>query len=157
MQTTLGSGFVSWFSGEMLTGGQTVTRNYTLSESPVFVRSGSIIPMRTDNFGRNTCTISCCLRLQVWCFFFPILRTYWISSADTKKSQGHGIRWWCTNVWLWITSSCSDDCDYCNDVTHLHAGERQSSMKMMVERPSIWTGTIPGQFLHSSPLCEFYI
>ena len=36
----------------MFTGGDVINRNYTLSEMPLFVRSGSIIPMRTNDFGR---------------------------------------------------------------------------------------------------------
>ena len=50
LQTLRGS-YVSWFSGEMFAGDEVITRNYTLSEMPVFVKSGSIIPMRTDDFG----------------------------------------------------------------------------------------------------------
>ena len=51
LQTIRGS-YMSWFSGEMFTGGDVINRNYTLSEMPLFVRSGSIIPMRTNDFGR---------------------------------------------------------------------------------------------------------
>ena len=31
-----------------------LSRNYTIYEMPIFVRSGSIIPMRTDDFGMLT-------------------------------------------------------------------------------------------------------
>jgi hypothetical protein len=51
LQTIRGS-YISWFGGEMFTGGDVINRNYTLSEMPLFVRSGSIIPMRTNDFGR---------------------------------------------------------------------------------------------------------
>jgi len=42
--------FISWFSGEMITGPQNITRNFTISEIPVYVRAGGIIPMRTEDF-----------------------------------------------------------------------------------------------------------
>ncbi|KAL5486960.1 hypothetical protein EMCRGX_G019505 [Ephydatia muelleri] len=42
--------YISWFSGEKFDGPQTVNRSFTLSEIPLFVRDGSIIPMRTDDF-----------------------------------------------------------------------------------------------------------
>jgi len=42
--------FISWFSGEMIAGPQNITRNFTLSEIPVYVRAGAIIPMKTDDF-----------------------------------------------------------------------------------------------------------
>ena len=29
-----------------------ITKSFTLSETPVFVKAGSIIPMRADNFGQ---------------------------------------------------------------------------------------------------------
>ena len=51
LKTVRGS-YISWFSGEMFTGDQVLSRNYTLYEMPVFVKSGSIIPMRTDDFGK---------------------------------------------------------------------------------------------------------
>ena len=47
--------FISWFSGEMISGPQIITRNFSLSEIPVYVRPGAIIPMRTDDFCRFTC------------------------------------------------------------------------------------------------------
>ena len=47
--------FISWFSGEMISGPQNITRNFSLSEIPVYVRAGAIIPMRTDDFCRFTC------------------------------------------------------------------------------------------------------
>ena len=42
--------YISWFSGERLTGPQVVTRTFTLPEMPVYAREGSIIPLRTDDF-----------------------------------------------------------------------------------------------------------
>lgn len=35
----------------MFVGGEVINSNYTLSEMPLFVKSGSIIPMRIDDFG----------------------------------------------------------------------------------------------------------
>ena len=38
-----------------------LSRNYTLSEMPILVKSGSIIPMRTDNIGMHChYTLICC-------------------------------------------------------------------------------------------------
>jgi alpha-glucosidase len=42
--------YISWFSGERLTGPMSVTRTFTLAEMPVYAKEGSIIPMRTDDF-----------------------------------------------------------------------------------------------------------
>ena len=50
MQSDQGS-YISWFSGEMFPGGQVYVRNYSLSEIPVFVKAGSVIPMKTEDFG----------------------------------------------------------------------------------------------------------
>ena len=43
--------YISWFSGEVFQGGLVYTRNYTLSEIPIFVQAGSIIPMKAEGFG----------------------------------------------------------------------------------------------------------
>jgi alpha-glucosidase (family GH31 glycosyl hydrolase) len=48
--TFLQGSYISWFSGERLTGPQIVTRSFTLPEMPVYAREGSIIPMRTHDF-----------------------------------------------------------------------------------------------------------
>ena len=40
--------WIEWSSGTVLTGGRYVNRTYTLSEIPVFVKSGAIIPMQPD-------------------------------------------------------------------------------------------------------------
>lgn len=45
--------YISWFSGEYVTGPVTITRTFTLAEMPVYVREGSIIAMRTDDFGKT--------------------------------------------------------------------------------------------------------
>ena len=55
------------FSGDLV-----LSRNYTLHEMPVFVKSGSIIPMRTDDFGM---TVSLCTRnniIVIMTHFFSI-------------------------------------------------------------------------------------
>ena len=55
MQSEQGS-YISWFSGEMFSGDNVYHRNYTLYEVPVFVQAGSIIPMKTDDFGNELYT-----------------------------------------------------------------------------------------------------
>lgn len=45
--------YISWFTGETFSGDHVYVRNYTLYEIPVFVRAGSIIPMKTDDFGNE--------------------------------------------------------------------------------------------------------
>ena len=50
----------------MVTGPKTINRTFTLSEIPVYVRAGSIIPMRTDDFGQSVYMLnmfSACLNL----------------------------------------------------------------------------------------------
>ncbi len=47
------STYISWFGGEMVTGPKAINRTFTLSEIPVYVRAGSIIAMRTDDFGQS--------------------------------------------------------------------------------------------------------
>ena len=91
LQTIRGS-YISWFSGEMFTGGDVINRNYTLSEMPLFVRSGSIIPMRTNDFGRFGCLYQCNT------FLFLTTRASWISSADSRDSQTDGVCWRCSSV-----------------------------------------------------------
>lgn len=44
---------MSWFSGEMVEGPKVVTRSFTLDEIPVYVRAGSIVPMRTDGYNAS--------------------------------------------------------------------------------------------------------
>ena len=63
--------FISWFSGEMISGPQNITRNFSLSEIPVYVRAGAIIPMRTDDFCRFTCQpfVSLVKLLTLFSFF----------------------------------------------------------------------------------------
>ena len=46
-----GGSYISWFSGEMFSGGDVYDRNYSLYEIPLFVQAGSIIPMKSDDFG----------------------------------------------------------------------------------------------------------
>ena len=65
--------FISWFSGEMISGPQIITRNFSLSEIPVYVRAGSIIPMRTDEFSRFTCLPVMSLVKLLTLFSFLIL------------------------------------------------------------------------------------
>ena len=65
--------FISWFSGEMISGPQIITRNFSLSEIPVYVRAGAIIPMRTDNFCRFTCLPFVSLIKLLTLFSFLIL------------------------------------------------------------------------------------
>ena len=55
--TLLQGTYISWTSGEMVRGDKEVERSYTLSEMPVFVKAGSIIPMRTDDFGMKQCLV----------------------------------------------------------------------------------------------------
>ena len=45
--------YISWFTGELIKGPMTVNRTFTLSEIPVFVRAGSIIPLRTDGYNNG--------------------------------------------------------------------------------------------------------
>ena len=45
--------YISWFSGEMFSGDQIYDRNFTLSEIPLFVQAGSIIPLKTEDIGNN--------------------------------------------------------------------------------------------------------
>ena len=45
--------YISWFSGEMFSGDQIYDRSFTLSEIPLFVQAGSIIPLKTEDIGNN--------------------------------------------------------------------------------------------------------
>ena len=65
--------FISWFSGEMISGPQNIIRNFSLSEIPVYVRAGAIIPMRTDDFCRFTCLPFVLLVKLLTLFSFLIL------------------------------------------------------------------------------------
>jgi alpha-glucosidase (family GH31 glycosyl hydrolase) len=40
--------WIEWSTGTILSGGEYINRTYTLSETPVFIRSGAIIPMQQD-------------------------------------------------------------------------------------------------------------
>jgi len=40
--------WIEWSTGTILAGGKFVNRTYTLSETPVFIRAGAIIPMQPD-------------------------------------------------------------------------------------------------------------
>ena len=43
-----------WSTGEWIEGNVELSKRFTLSETPVFVKTGSIIPMKPDNFGTST-------------------------------------------------------------------------------------------------------
>ena len=59
--------YISWFSGERLTGPQVVTRSFTLPEMAVYTREGSIIPMRTDDFCK---LLPLCLTTPTYCLSY---------------------------------------------------------------------------------------
>lgn len=50
MTSALQGSYISWFTGERVTGPVVIARTFTLAEMPVYAREGSIIPMRTDDF-----------------------------------------------------------------------------------------------------------
>ena len=105
IQTIRGS-YISWLGGEILAGGEVISRNYTLSEMPLFVKSGSIIPMRTDDFGMrvyisvqcNTCLCYCLCLSSLLVLVAIFFRAPWISSGDTKDAQANGVCWRCSSV-----------------------------------------------------------
>ena len=42
--------YISWTTGKMYSGPQIINETYTLYEMPLFVKAGSIIPMKVDGF-----------------------------------------------------------------------------------------------------------
>jgi len=46
--------WIEWFTGTVLKGGQVVKRTFTMDEIPVYVKSGSIIPMQVSKAKRET-------------------------------------------------------------------------------------------------------
>jgi alpha-glucosidase (family GH31 glycosyl hydrolase) len=46
--------WIEWFTGTILKGGKVVNRTFTLEEIPVYIKSGSIIPMQVREANRKT-------------------------------------------------------------------------------------------------------
>jgi len=46
--------WIEWFTGTVLQGGKVVNRTFTLEEIPVYIKSGSIIPMQVRDANRKT-------------------------------------------------------------------------------------------------------
>ena len=44
---------MSWSNGKLIKGPRNITWIYTLSEMPLFVKSGSIIPMQVDGYNKS--------------------------------------------------------------------------------------------------------
>lgn len=62
MTSDLQGSYISWFSGEYITGPVTITRTFTLAEMPVYAKEGSIIAVRTDDFCKTVdCFCGCFL------------------------------------------------------------------------------------------------
>jgi len=56
--------FICWSTGEWVKGNVEISKKFTLSEIPVFVKTSSIIPMKPDNFGMckiSVAIMKCCL------------------------------------------------------------------------------------------------
>ena len=71
----------------MFSGDQVLNRNYTLSEIPLFVQAGSIIPMKTDDFGTKSA-----FSLRGMCNkMIFVYRTIGICSSYPKGAQANGI------------------------------------------------------------------
>ena len=139
LQTVRGS-YISWFSGEMFAGDQVLSRNYTLYEMPVFVKSGSIIPMRTDDFSKY---IEHGIYVIFWLYIILlfVFRATRISRGDSKKSQTSCFCWRCSSVSINITCIF-----FFFTINWMCIVERRSCMKMMVTQPSIGTMSMPRLF-----------
>ena len=84
-----GGSYISWFSGEMFSGGEVYDRNYSLYEIPLFVQAGSIIPMKIDDFGNNSSVVVLCM--YVCMYVYCTCRTIGISSSYSNCNQIGGI------------------------------------------------------------------
>ena len=95
--------YISWVSGEMVKGDTVITRSFTLSETPVWVKAGSIIPMRTDDIGPgllndHTCLVTCTKWGHNTHALFPTLLVYRLryfgnSSEGSFKAKADGVHW----------------------------------------------------------------
>ena len=48
--------YISWMDGEVIKGSQVIERKFTLSEIPLYVKCGIIIPMTVDYSIKKGCT-----------------------------------------------------------------------------------------------------
>ncbi|XP_065915296.1 alpha-xylosidase BoGH31A-like isoform X1 [Dysidea avara] len=81
--------FVCWSTGEWIEGNVELSKRFTLSETPVFVKTGSIIPMKPDNFDvlGSAQVIPDVLKLMVFPGVDPSEYTLYEDDGHTTKYQ----------------------------------------------------------------------
>ena len=133
----------------MFAGGDVINRNYTLSEMPLFVRSGSIIPMRTNDFGRSRYICGNCLFSIAYAFLFVAILLFSEplgSAQEIPETLKLVVFVGDAQVYAYtiiVAIKITFKILHCPPIIIIV--ERQSSMRMMVTQPSIWTISIQRQ------------